>query len=225
MFTREDPGIWVVYPPGAAGDLLISIIDKHYLRTGCEYYGINDHGRVMLYTSDYEMIDIASNNQQPIEFDEQWFYNFSDQLGNRNLTYSMLDQIIFGCHLYRQQEIQKILDTFSQARIINIYAQDRLGESIIKNLARFKLQSKTPVDIVTEHHSTKYQTDTVPHERVLNVPFGFLFGRDCYDRYYTDILKFLGLPGPLICFEYIEFYLSKQNDLIRNQLKNYSQTL
>ena len=58
-FTRDDPCIWVVYNSGAAGDLLISIIDRHYLRTGCEYYGVNDHGRIMLYTTDYEMIDIA----------------------------------------------------------------------------------------------------------------------------------------------------------------------
>ena len=225
IFTREDPCIWVVYPAGAAGDLLISIIDKHYLRTGCEYYGINDHGRVMLYTSDYEMIDIALTSQQSIEFNDQWFYNFSDQLSNRNLTYSMLDQVIFGCHLYRQQDIQQILDTFSQARVINIYAQDRLGQSIMQNLARFKLRSRDSVDIVVEHQSTECQFDFESHERVLNVPFGFLFNRRSYDRYYTDIRKFLGLTGALICFEYIEFYLSKQHNLIQSQLKKYSQNL
>jgi hypothetical protein len=50
-FSAADPCIWVVYPGGASGDLLISIIDKHYLRTGCEYYGIDDSGRVKLYTT------------------------------------------------------------------------------------------------------------------------------------------------------------------------------
>ena len=225
IFTRDDPCVWIVYPSGAAGDLLISIVDKHYLRTGCEYYGINDRGRVMLYTTDYEMIDIALANNQPIEFNDQWFYDLSDQLGSRNLTYSMLDQVIFGCHLNRSSDIKHILDNFNQARIINIYAQDSLGDFIIRNMSRFKLKSRTPEDILAEYQETDYQPDIVQHERVLNVPFGFLFSRESYDRYYADIREFLGLAGPLICFEYVEFYLSKQNDVIRTQLQKYSQGL
>lgn len=226
VFTRKDPCIWVVYPAGAAGDLLISIIDKHYLRTGCDYLGIDDNGRVMIRTSDYEMIDVALANNQPIEFNDQWFYDFSDQLSRRNLTYSMLDQVIFGCHLHRRHHIQQILDTFNQARVINIYTQDSLGESIMKNMAAFKLKSKPPADIVFEQHCfIEYDPRIVAHERVLNIPFGGLFDRDLYDSHYRDIRKFLGLPGPLICFEYVEFYLSKQNKLIQNQLKKYSQNL
>lgn len=225
IFTRDDPCIWVVYPAGAAGDLLISIIDKHYLRTGCENYGINDRGRVMLYTTDYEMIDIASRNKQRVEFNDQWFYDFSDQLTNRNLTYSMLDQVIFGCHLYRPQDIQHILDNFSQARIINIYAQDSLGDFIIKNMSKFKLRSQDPAEIMATYQEIDYNLELIQHERVLNVPFGFLFSRDSYDRYYAKIRKFLGLSGPLICFEYIEFYLSKQHYHIQTQLKNYSQRI
>lgn len=225
IFTRDDPCIWVVYPPGAAGDLLISIVDKHYLRTGCEYYGINDRGRVMLYTADYEMIDISLENEQSIKFNDQWFYDFEDQLNNRNLTYSMLDQVIFGCHLYRPQDIQHILDNFSQALIINIHAKDSLGNSILKNMRKFKLKSQDPAEILIEYQDTEYQPNIINHQRVLNVPFGFLFNRSSYDRYYAEIRKFLELPGPLICFEYIEFYLSKQNELIQTQLKNYSQHL
>jgi hypothetical protein len=49
-FSADDPCIFVVYPAGCAGDLLISIIDKHFARTGCEYYGINNKGRVIIYT-------------------------------------------------------------------------------------------------------------------------------------------------------------------------------
>lgn len=224
MFTRSDSCVWTVYPPGAAGDLLISIIDKHYLRTGCEYYGIDDRGRTMIYTSDYEMIDLALKNHESLDFDDQWFYNFSDQLAQRNLTYSMLDQVIFGCHLWQAQDIQKILDNFSQARIINIYAQDRQGQRIIQNIAKFKLQSQAPSDIV-EVDEQPFQPNTVEHERVLNVPFGLLFNKNSYDKCYADIRKFLNLAGPLICFDYVEFWLSKQHDVIRNQLKNYSQGL
>ena len=89
-FTRNDPCIFVVYPAGAAGDLLISIIDKHYLRTGCEYYGIDDNGRVHMFTSDYELMD----KHRRYTFNDQWFYDLADNLGNRNLNYSLLFYIM-----------------------------------------------------------------------------------------------------------------------------------
>lgn len=225
IFTRFDSCLWTVYPPGAAGDLLISILDKHYLRTGCEYYGIDDRGRTMIYTTDYEMIDRALKEKQTVDFDDQWFYNFADQLGQRNLTYSMLDQVIFGCHMWRSHDIQKILDHFSRAQIINIYAPDKHGQCIIKNIAKFKLQSQAPSDIAKVDEEPPFHPNIVDHERVLNVPFGLLFNRGSYDKCYADIRKFLNLSGPLISFEYVEFWLSKQHDIIRNQLKNYSQSL
>ena len=224
-FSRSDPCVWTVYPAGAAGDLLISIIDRHYLRTGCEYYGIDDRGRTMIYTTDYEMIDLARKKNQTIDFNDQWFYDFSDQLGKRNLAYSMLDQVIFGCHMWQAHDIQKILDTFSQARIINIYALDRQGQRIIRNIADYKLQARTPRDLDEVGQEPLFQPSTVEHERVLNVPFGLLFSRSSYDKCYASIRKFLNLAGPLICFEYVEFWLSKQHDVIRNQLENYSQGL
>jgi hypothetical protein len=224
-FTRSDPCVWTVYPPGAAGDLLISIINQHYLRTGCEYYGIDDRGRTMIYTTDYEMIDLALKKNQSVNFDDQWFYDFSDQLGQRNLTYSMLDQVIFGCHLCQAHDIHHILGNFSQARIINIHAQDKRGQDIIRNMAKFKIKLLPPSDISDVGRDETFQPNIVQHDRVLNVPFGLLFSRDSYDKCYAAIRKFLNLSGPLICFEYVEFWLSKQHDLIRNQLQTYSQGL
>lgn len=224
-FTRDDPCLWVVYPPGAAGDLLISIIDRHYLRTGCEYYGINDRGRVMLYTTDYKMVQNEIQKNNAITFDQQWFYDFSDQLGNRNLTYSMLDQVIFGCHMWQAKDVQNILDNFRQAKIINIYAQDSLGNFIIKNMTKFKNFLEDPDEIMVEDQTKPFQPSIIHHERVLNMPYGFLFSQSSYDRYYAEIRKFLRLSGPLICFEYVEFYLSKQNNNLRTQLEKYSQIL
>ena len=96
-FTKEDPCIFVVYPGGASGDLLISIVDKHYLRTGCEYYGIDNNGKVHLYTTDYDKLDInAKKNGRAYEFDQQFFWDVAENLSNRNLNYSLLDQVIFG---------------------------------------------------------------------------------------------------------------------------------
>jgi len=224
-FGRHDPCLWVIYPPGAAGDLLISIIDRHYLRTGCEYYGINDRGRVMLYTSDYEMIDIALSKNGRIEFTDQWFYDFSDQLSRRNLTYSMLDQVIFGCHLHHPADVKHILANFDNAKIINIYARDNFGKHLIDTMRDSKLHLRDPDKILLYDQNSDYHLDLVHDQRVLNLPFGFLFDRACYDRYYAAIRKFLGLSGPLICFDYVDFYLSKQNETIKIHLQNYSKNL
>ena len=226
VFSREDPCLWIVYPAGSAGDLLISVLDKHYLRTGCEYYGINDRGRIMLYTSDYEMIDIQLTKSGRITFDEQWFYDFSAQLSKRNLTYSMLDQVIFGCHMYRPGQILQILENFSQAKIINIYPKDTLAEHILKSMANFKLYQKpvlssTLLDVPCQ----LIPNNLIKHERVCNVPFGFLFSKTTYDRYYQHLRKFLNLPGALISHDFIEFYLNKQPKAIANALRTYSQSL
>lgn len=217
-FTKNDPCIFVVYPAGAAGDLLISIIDKHYLRTGCEYYGISDTGRVMTCTTDYEMIDIELVKTKTVDFSQQWFYNLSDKLGERNLNYSLLDQVIFGCHLYTAENITYILDTFTKAKVINIYPKDVTGSTIISNLRNIKL-------INTSTKIKFKENDTVDHERVLNIPFGCLFNKNLYSNYYNKILNFLNLPGQLISFEYINFYLSKQDAKIKNMLIEYSNQL
>ena len=217
-FTRNDPCIFVVYPAGAAGDLLISIIDKHYLRTGCEYYGISDTGRVHMFTTDYESMDL---NQHYI-FDDQWFYQLAGNLGNRNLNYSLLDQVIFGCHMYQSASIQYILDTFPRAKIIRIMPKDCTGAHLLKWMRNFKLKNVIS-NITTE--STDFKSDVFVHDRVFNLPFGSLFNEDSYHRQYDLIIKFLNLNGRLICFDYVKYYLSKQSELVRSALVDYSNTL
>ena len=218
-FTQNDPCVFIVYPAGAAGDLLISIIDEHYLRTGCEYYGISDSGRVMIYTTDYEVIDLSLEQTKQVKFDQQWFYNLAEKLGQRNLNYSLLDQVIFGCHLYNQEQIKQIIDTFSQAKVINIYPKDKPGLDLITKLRSIKLGRPRELN-------GKFSSTVFHHERVLNIPFGFLFNKSCYSRYYDKILNFLGLgPCQLISFDYINFYLSKQHKDTATLLMKYSKTL
>jgi hypothetical protein len=218
-FTRDDPCIFVVYPAGAAGDLLISIIDKHYLRTGCEYYGISDSGRVMIYTTDYEAIDIELEHTGQVTFDQQWFYDLAEKLGQRNLNYSLLDQVMFGCHLHKEEQIKQILDNFSQAKIINIHPKDAAGQDLINELRSIKLETK--LDQNQEFSSTVFH-----HERVLNIPFGCLFDKPSYSMYYHKILEFLKLgQRQLISFDYIDFYLSKQDKSIVLRLTEYSKHL
>jgi hypothetical protein len=217
-FTRDDPCIFVVYPAGAAGDLLISIIDKHYLRTGCEYYGIADNGRVHMFTTDYESVDLHRH----YEFNNQWFYDLATNLGNRNLNYSLLDQVIFGCHMHQESQVQYILDTFPHAKIIRIMPTDQNGLNLIKWLSEYKLKNTAMPDISIVK---KFTPSEFTHQRVFNLPFGSLFNEESYYKQYDSIIKFLNLNGRLICFDYIKYYLSMQNRLIHSALVNYSKTL
>ena len=217
-FTRNDPCIFVVYPAGAAGDLLISIIDKHYLRTGCEYYGIADNGRVHMFTTDYESMDL----NQHYEFNDQWFYDLADNLGNKNLNYSLLDQVIFGCHMYQDSQVHYILNTFPHAKIIRIMPVDQYGEDLLNWLAFYKLKNVTQE---FKPDVDNFAKDTFTHDRVFNLPFGSFFNEELYYKQYDSIIKFLNLNGRLICFDYVQYYLSKQSELIRSTLVDYSKTL
>jgi hypothetical protein len=214
-FTRDDPCIFVVYPAGATGDLLISIIDKHYLRTGCEYYGIDDNGRVHMFTTDYESLDL----NKKYKFDQQWFYDLASSLGDRNLNYSLLDQVIFGCHMFRVSQIQYILDTFPHCKIIQIMPVDDAGQKLMMSLAKLKIEGHKNSTIV------KLNTETITNDRVLTIPFGALFNEDSYYKWYDQIIKFLNLNGRLICFDYVKYYLSKQHPSIQKMLINYSKNL
>ncbi len=214
-FTKDDPCIFVVYPAGAAGDLLISIIDKHYLQTGCEYYGIADNGRVHLYTTDYDKLDIDASYQ----FDEQFFFDLAKNLGNRNLNYSLLDQVIFGCHMYKDKQVEYILKTFPKAKVIRIMPQDRSGHDIMKAMAHKKLNPNS-----TLGKSVMYQPK-INNERVLEIPFGSMFNQTNYLKQYNRIINFLNLNGRLICFDYVQYYLTRQGTEIQKTLEDYSKTI
>lgn len=214
-FTKEDPCIFVVYPSGACGDLLISIIDKHYLRTGCEYYGIADNGRVHMFTTDYENMDLKKIRV----FDEKFFIMVAESLGNRNLNYSLLDQVIFGTHMWQDQEVELILETFPKAKIIRIMPQDQTGHDIIKSMIQKKLDPNAQTS-----SSLMYQTK-INNQRVLEIPFGKFFTKDNYLKHYDRIIDFLNLNGRLICFDYIQYYLTRQGPEIAKTLKDYSKTV
>jgi len=214
-FTKDDPCIFVVYPAGAAGDLLIAIIDKHYLRTGCEYYGISDSGKVHLYTTDYDKLDL----DQDYKFDQQFFWDLAENLGNRNLNYSLLDQVIFGCHMWQDNQVEYILDTFSKAKVIRIMPQDQEGHDIIKAMKHKKLNPNAILD-----KSVMYQTE-MNNARVLEIPFGSIFNQTNFLKQYDRIINFLNLNGRLICHDYVQYYLTKQGPEIEKTLKDYSKTV
>jgi len=209
-FTANDPCLFVVYPPGASGDLLISIIDKHYLRTGCEYYGINEQGPVHLYTTDYKLTVLTKNSNDL--FTEQWFFDFNDSLARRRLSYALLDQVIIGCHLYRRADQQQILDSFPQAKIINIVPESSQQRSMIKYQTMLKNQNVDQGRLIADGI---FDPQILDHTRVLNVAYGSLWTAQRFEDTYTDIVSFLNLSGKLIRYDYIDYYVSMQSPVFR----------
>lgn len=239
-FTKDDPCIFVATPPGGCGDLLMSIIDKHYLRTGCEYYGIDDLGKLHFYSTDYHIIKYKMHeydgrytsqmhhvnegiigtrphieiDTQTFKFDQQFFWELAESLGNRNLNYSVLDQVIFGCHMFHDKQVQYILDTFPKAKIIRSYPYDDQATEILYDMNIIK---NSPEAIIKEHN-----TMSLTDDRVLDIPFGAWFTEQNYDQMYKQIIEFLHLKGRVVHWDYVNYYLSKQSKDIAKRLKEYS---
>jgi len=219
-FTNKDPCIWNVYPPGCSGDLLSSLINCHYGRTGSDYFGINDHGQVIFRPSDYKITNVRHQSGQTL-FDDQYFFDIATSLGNRNINYSMCDQFIFSCHLHRDQEINRILETFPQCKIIHTYCKDSHGEDIAKFMTQLK--NCGVIEYLQPGFNKSLDCSQIVHSNVLHVPFGVFFNKQSYYKWYDKIIQFLNLNGRLICFDYIEYYISKQHPNIKNTLIEYGQ--
>lgn len=220
IFTRNDPCIWNVYPPGAAGDLLSSIINVHYGRTASQYLGINDRGQVIFRPSDMKITNIKSQSNQTL-FDDQYFFDLASAMAERHMNYSLCDQFIFSCHLHQDQDIRMILETFAKAKIIRTYFTDSHGKELANYMAKWKNDQNwiEPCLGINQKSDIK----TIQHPNVLNVPFGAIFVQQSYYEWYDQIIEFLGLNGRLICYDYIKYYISKQHPKIKNMLLEYGQ--
>lgn len=218
-FNKNSQCIWVVYPRGASGDLVSSIINNHYIETGSQYFGISELGQVIFRPSDNKITNsyMSEHNKLPV-FNMQWFYKLADQLSQKNLNFSLLDQFIFSCHAYKIKDIEQIKKTFPNSKIINIFCDDIQGSEIINLMGSLKNNIPTYSAFKTYQQQHYYNN-------VLNIPFGVFFNSTLYYIYYDRIINFLDLSGRLVCFDYIEFYLSKQRSDIKNQLVQYSQSL
>lgn len=217
-FGPNDPCIWNVYPPGASGDLLASIINCHYGNTGSNYYGINQQGQIIFRPSDYKITNARHQTNQPL-FDQQHFFDIADSLGDRNLNYSILDQFLFSCHLYEKEHIKNILAVFPACKIICTYTADSHAQAICRFMS--KLKNAGVLTDLCLGKNLALDNDLTEHPQVLNIPYGALFERQSYYRWYDQILEFLNLNGRLICFDYIEYYISKQHPLVKSTLIEY----
>lgn len=207
-WTKDDPCIWVVYPAGAAGDLVSAIINFHYVATGAKFHGITETGQVIFRDTNKKIVNLTQTIDLSIVKD------IENCLSEENTNYSKIDQIIFSNHSYKEQDIEKILNVFTKSKIIRIIPKDENEYNVIQELSSYKngISGKT-------NNNNWLPLDNCK-EQVLEIYFGNLFSRDKFNQTYKKIRDHLNLPYKLISYNFIEFYLSKQDKTILQALSN-----
>ena len=164
-FDFECECIWILHAPGTSGDLIGSIIDKHYINTGSNYYGIDDNGQVMFLPIDYKI-----ESRQLHKFNNMFLYSLADNMASRNLNYSLLDNVIFTSH---RNDYNEILSNFKKAKIINITNETDIETNIINRLSKIKNGG--------DGHKVKNKYP-IKNKRIFNIRFADISKEETFER-------------------------------------------
>jgi len=217
-FGPSSPCIWVVYPPGAVGDLLASLINFHFVETGARFRGINEKGQVIFRPSDQKITNSFYIKKNNIEFNDQFFFDIADKLSNIHTNYSKLDQFVFSNHAYHANQISSIIDTFVNSRIVRIMPMDDNENRVSQWMAYFK-NLNIALDINKFEFSTRYH-DEVKHEKLLTIGLCEFLDPLRFQGTYNKILKHLGLEYQLINYDFIQYWLQRQDPVAREFISN-----
>jgi hypothetical protein len=210
-FNQNSHCIWIVYPPGAAGDLVASIVNFHYARTGSRFFGITDTGQVIFRDSNKK--DFIKN----FKIDQTFINTTNQKLGEENLNLSLMDHVIFSNHGWRKITIEQILNFFPNAKVIRILPQDNIEYSMAKWMDEYKNFNKV-TELLFDDNFKPYHS--VVHPRVLEISFGDLFEETKFEQLYTKIINHLNLEYKLIRFDFIKHWISKQHPIIQSKLSS-----
>jgi hypothetical protein len=217
-FTCQDPCVWIVYPAGAAGDLLASIINFHYVRTSAMFCGVTDTGRVIFRSTDNKIINLNYIQSITLELDQQFIHSVNKNIGEKNLNYSLLDMVLFSNHAWHDTQVNNILDFFPNAKIIRILPQTDLEQEIINWLAYYKNQNLL-LDTPHLKTATPLNQTKISNPRLLDIHFGNLFKSESFEPLYNSIVNHLNLPYKLIRYDFINYWLEQQHSKIKSALQ------
>ena len=218
-FTREDSCIWVVYPPGAAGDLIASVVNFHYARTAAGFRGITESGRVIFRTTDEKVVNLNFIKNNLIELNQNFINLVNKQIGNKHLNYSLLDAVIFANHAWRDESVCSILDFFPAAKVIRILPKNNLEKQIIQWLAQYKNQNVL-LDLPNLESSEPIALSNLKDPRLLDVYFGDIFKLETFEELYNHIIRHLDLPYKLIRYDFINYWFTQQPSQIKTTLQS-----
>jgi hypothetical protein len=210
QFSRNDSCVWIVYPPGSGGDLLSSIINKHYSNTGTNDFGINKLGQVMIVQTDGKVVNIKYNNQKDLVCNESLINDTNKHISTLNSDYSKLDMVLYCNHAWQDNKVKKILEYFPNSKIIRIVVKSKKDNNLITNLKNSKHKYIANADSTINN--------VLEHERLLNIPFAEIWKKETFDVCYDMIIKHLDLPYKLIRFDYVNFWINQHNDECKREL-------
>ena len=212
-FSASDPCVWIVYPAGAAGDLLASIVNFHYARTGAKFFGITDTGQVIFKDSNKKQFNKATHiNQQLIN-------KLNEKLAEENLNMSLLDQVIFSNHGWQTETIKNIINFFPNSKVIRILPKNNLENSIISWLSQYKnLNRLTDFQV----NDTFNPIDNIIHDQVLELYFGDLLHKTKFETCYDQLVQHLDLDYKLVRFDFIKFWIDNQHPIIQPLINSLS---
>ncbi len=212
-FTSQDPCVWVVYPPGAAGDLLASIVNFHYGRTACYYFGVTNTGQIVFRPSDSKLTNLKYLTGNTLNLNQNFINDVNSAIGKKNVNYSLLDQVIFSNHACKDQQVSSILSFFPKAKIIRILPKDTLEQQIINWLSVQKNKAiinkfKTPAT-----NNAIVQTE-ISNPRLLDISLGSIVNQQNFEKTYDSIINHLDLEYKLIRFDFVQHWLDCQHNEI-----------
>jgi hypothetical protein len=216
-FSRNDPCIWIVYPAGASGDLLASIINFHYARTGAEFFGIDDTGRVIFRSSDNKYSNWEFHNNANYDPGQGLIDGVYTTLLNKKLNYRLTDQIIFSNHAYKNNQIEKIVNFFPKSKIIRILPKTNLEQEIINWLCVYK-NTNTIKEFIRPNSIIVEPDLTTAHTQVLDIFFSDLLSEKTFEATYDKIVQHLNLDYKLVRYDFVNYWHTRQHPAITSLL-------
>lgn len=220
-FGPDDRCTWIVYPSGGAGDLLASIVNFHYAETGARFKGISKKGQVIFEASDNKHTNKQLQVDQ-LRFDDQFFYDIADVLSSKSTNWSRMDCLLFSNHLYRDHCIRIILDSFKNCKIIRFLPKTYGAQAIAKWLGEFK---NSMSDVVPEFSMPDCADKEIAYSgnisdsRFLTVFFEDFINSTKFRSTYQHIQSHLGFPGPMITYDFVQFWIDQQPQMIQSHIK------
>lgn len=220
-FDYDSPCIWIVYPPGAAGDLWGAIVGQHYPRTGNHFLGLTETGRVVLDTIDHKWLNFRLMDNEPIDFGDEFIWQVNRGYGSQHFPYSMSGQCILVNHLWLDTHIDKILNKFPLAKVIRIMPDNVFETNLINWLGSWK-NRKILHNFDKMPPAPSFQQlindSKLQHPRLLELKFGELWSPINFEKSYDKIVAHLDLPYKLVRYDLVKFWFDSQHEVIKPHL-------
>ena len=231
--------LWVVYPPGSAGDWLSYLISRHYHDSGIDLLPSDPIGKINFVGSDTKALNQFKPELSSVE--DENLEKFKNQLNkiiingyyslNRNIQIEDVSQLILSNHFFEDMYINDMLNTTSW-KFIRILPYTPLEKEFVFKSIVYKIfkqnQSKLPwpgdnVDLFWQYIGE--QGNINKNERLLELSVSDIILESRWEETYSKIKIFLDIEIDLISKNSLQYYYNLQPPHIQeslDKLKNVS---